>query len=880
MPSFIESCRCNGARPAGIVGHRFTSRPGIIGRLLRDRHVARFIVAPTGFGKSTVAFEYANIMFGFKDVLWMNCKSPCFLRDLDADLLFDAIRRLGSEVKLVVCEDVPCLDDLRADVFSGLLDELLALGYEAIVTCTPSADTFSCKQRDRMTLSGADLLLSDEELGALIPGSRYDIKEHRELPLSLRIPCLHWHDKGSEVLLQGIASEDLPNDVLLGMLVLLALGSGAVDDMQAFLSIDRAQEICSIISESYPFFGMDGQASMYRSLDVSVGQISSSFGSKISLLASSSICDGKDVLICRLSDMMLERGLSRRACELMCEFAPKPVAASWLIRVCLRLVDRGEAYPIAMLHDAVRRGGSGQLDSLSICRAWAAVMMGDVQNALLFCRRVVRSGSSTAVQKSQAICFILATGGQEDAPKMAYKLRQLLGQLEDDSTAMREDDGLYANTAIVSKFMLCLEDGMLPAADYWGELRGSMREDTGMEGVLLFCSGVLMRRLSTSTEDGVSGVESNATEEASLRSGMLASMSSMCGFCNEVIDGMVAGGNWFAVFAAQGMMQVLDRWPMLVDLPLSDKLRESVRHMSAHIAEQCKEYGVSVMEAEAKQREYNITHPDPFRMSSICSTASTPDPSVPTLTVNLFGGLEVLIGGKPLEPGKLTRMKAKTLLALLVINRGKEITRQRLSEILWPDVGFDAYRRNFYSIWSQLKQSLSVMGSCPYLIRSQVGCSVDTRLVTSDVYDYERVCRTLLFGSEDAGSWEQLYSCVCGRYSGKLMPCETENATLASLRSHYHAQLIDGLIAASARLVSMNEPRGALWFAREAARREEKREDVFIALMEAQIASDQRSAALETYFECRKFLREGLGIDPSARLVGLYRSIIETEDAF
>ena len=50
--------------------------------------------------------------------------------------------------------------------------------------------------------------------------------------------------------------------------------------------------------------------------------------------------------------------------------------------------------------------------------------------------------------------------------------------------------------------------------------------------------------------------------------------------------------------------------------------------------------------------------------------------------------------------------------------------------------------------------------------------------------------------------------------------------------------------------------------------------------LEAQMASDQRSAALGTYFECRRFLSEDLGIDPSSHLVGLYRSIIETEDAF
>ncbi len=51
-------------------------------------------------------------------------------------------------------------------------------------------------------------------------------------------------------------------------------------------------------------------------------------------------------------------------------------------------------------------------------------------------------------------------------------------------------------------------------------------------------------------------------------------------------------------------------------------------------------------------------------------------------------------------------------------------------------------------------------------------------------------------------------------------------------------------------------------------------------MMEAQIASSQRGAAIDTYFECRRFLGEHLGIDPSRRVVELYRSVIETEESF
>ena len=83
----------------------------------------------------------------------------------------------------------------------------------------------------------------------------------------------------------------------------------------------------------------------------------------------------------------------------------------------------------------------------------------------------------------------------------------------------------------------------------------------------------------------------------------------------------------------------------------------------------------------------------------------------------------------------------------------------------------------------------------------------------------------------------------------------------------------------AARLVEAGEVRGGLWFAREALKHDRSREDAYTALMEAQIAAGQRTAALETYFACRRYLTNELGIDPSLRTVQLYRDIIEAEEA-
>mgnify|MGYP001425983142 CR=1 FL=1 len=58
MPEFLKKASCRGRRPLHLVPRRQIPRPNLIAKLLRERHVARFIVAPDGFGKTGLAMEY------------------------------------------------------------------------------------------------------------------------------------------------------------------------------------------------------------------------------------------------------------------------------------------------------------------------------------------------------------------------------------------------------------------------------------------------------------------------------------------------------------------------------------------------------------------------------------------------------------------------------------------------------------------------------------------------------------------------------------------------------------------------------------------------------------------------------------------------------
>ena len=56
---YLENAACNGRRPKKIGPQRIYSRPRLVKRLVTERDVARFVVAPSGFGKTSLGLEYA-----------------------------------------------------------------------------------------------------------------------------------------------------------------------------------------------------------------------------------------------------------------------------------------------------------------------------------------------------------------------------------------------------------------------------------------------------------------------------------------------------------------------------------------------------------------------------------------------------------------------------------------------------------------------------------------------------------------------------------------------------------------------------------------------------------------------------------------------------
>ena len=563
---------------------------------------------------------------------------------------------------------------------------------------------------------------------------------------------------------------------------------------------------------------------------------------------------------------------SRCAASTNCDFvrllASRAPRASWLAKHGAALLEAACLVPACEVHRSLSGETAGKGALLSAHEAVRRALLGDRQAACVAARKAVRDRNApSSVRMTGAL--VLAQCAEADERRRADKLVVSLlaaAGIADAAEAPREavcakapeDRGWLAAGCVHAQLR---KAGCPEAARVWLDWH-----DDGARGSFLKQSAAEVLRQAAASGAG----EARSIELDRLGAFVRKEVS-------QASRGTLGLGDALAGIAYE---RACERGAIAVPA-LDAQAALAVRRIEMRLFSQRNACERLELERLERERVFVATHPDAYREEGRATRLPKLPSSVPALTVNLFGGLDVLMGDERVDPSLFSRQKVKTLLALLVLHNGREFSRDKLVGLLWPDSEIMHGRKNFYGIWAMLRRALTLpSGECPYLIRQQQGLRLDASLLTSDVAQLEDVCRTLLFERPGYGGWAQVYSQVNDRFSDDLLPSENGNDALASLRVDYRNRLVDALVAASTRLVAAGEAQEGLWFARAALQRDRSREDAYICLMQAQLAAGQRTAALETYFACRRFLTDELGIDPSLETMRLYRSIIETETDF
>lgn len=872
MTNYIRDAACRGRRPQGVIPLRHHSRPHLVNQLLAERRTPRFLVAPGGFGKKTLMAEYADVVFSFEHVYWVSGASPCFLRDLDAGTIATDLCHHDQGVRLVVFQDVPCMDEQRVAAFGRLVEDLSASDIEVMCSMAPSADLYEGLLPGRVVVNGYDLLVGEEERAPRLADE--DDVAADGLPPSACVPCVLWDERGAQLLLEGLRKEDIPQELFLVTAVILLIGAGSLDDLEQFVEPGHLPEALGLLAACYPYAGISLEEGRFEASPVKVEEFSRIIGTVLNGNCGQSPCKGRDEVAAAAADVMLARHCSDRAFETMDYLASRSAVMRWLGKHSWAMVKNGYSREYCVAFLQANRSHSTVPHAASSAAAWGFAEMGDAKEAQRLARAVVTSATSDDTSRSMA-ALLLAMIGKGDSlvradEAMDHLMRKALALRKNGQDAVVPLEAMDAMAV-----QAALQDGPTLAISVFREqCRRSGEAGRRLWGEPLLLSAALILGFLQNRQPDIGPLSIEDREE----------VEDFIQECILALDALATNGvhfSWDHVRMADLLQGLMDSRQFGVKMRLRPMTVSALGRARGDLALEQGAYRRSCRQMDAERQARGDARPDGFRSAAARhqKMSAAKVSVVPHLRVEMFGSFVVYVGDRRVDDKLLARRKSRTLLALLVLNHGREVSVDYLSATFWPNAAPASARKNFYTLWSLLRRVLSVEGQCPYLVRTEMSVRVNYDLVDSDLEPFEELCRQLLFSGRSDTNWEELLALASGRFGGVLLPAERENVVIQESRHRLHTNITDALVTASGRLLAGGQPQGALWFAREALRRDQSREDVYLAQMRAQIAAEQRAAALDTFFACRSYLTEQLGIDPSPRLVELYHSIIEEEVA-
>lgn len=249
------------------------------------------------------------------------------------------------------------------------------------------------------------------------------------------------------------------------------------------------------------------------------------------------------------------------------------------------------------------------------------------------------------------------------------------------------------------------------------------------------------------------------------------------------------------------------------------------------------------------------------------------------LRVRVFGGLEVWYRGRRWR--KFETRKAAALFGYLIVNAGRQVSRDSLAALLWPDVdevkGRQSLRQALYSIAATLPHK-AVRGPILNTEGERVGINPQAG-VWSDISEFLR-----LLGGEgglDVQHGTHVLSRAVQLYRGALLDgIEVRGAAeyelwLVSEQERFRYLALDALQSLATAYMVRGEYRLGTHYARRLVGMDPFREEGHRLLMSLLAAAGNRAGAVSHYHSLVTTLRCELGASPAPQTAALYQHLLK-----
>lgn len=832
---------------------------------MRERESLRFIVAPPRYGKSCAAFGYAEAIFHLKQVFWIPGQDPRFLRDLDQDTIADSIFSCTTTPGLVVIDHLPYLHPQRSERLSRLCELLLTHGWELIITARPSCNNASSLKAPLTLLNTQDLLIDDEELSY---ASTQD-------PLSSapamheRIPVLAWgNHEQKQSFITEVLKEEVPSEILFAHLNMLLLQEGTLAHISQ-LQERETNSLYGILAELYPYLNISEESGSFKVEGIADGSLFEHLAAhaKRAIRAVKNL--EIDTWAQRIGDILVALNYDERACAVISALCSASAREAWLIAHQDDFTHHASLYAPKELSASIARLKQQIKPELRSGNAWRLWQLGLHAQAFEQAQEALADVTASNATRLEA-CFVLRhdTTQSLDIDTLMRRFAQLPKEITPenyDRLLSKIERGCReslirwkAGHTHYRDFLDCCVRWL--AFAYITTNTPNLRSLTRMEEQIalafstkepvyefLLCE-LLQHGLQLSAQLRRKGGLSKEGKR------LVSSLKSLA------LDAVVhlsehASASFFG-------LQLVNS----ASLSLSALLKAGTQ---PHYLEGLDEIKHKLEE----QRAQTNLHPLKPELAFVRE-------NIPQLQLNFLGGLTAYIGSKQIDPQLFRRQKVQTLAALLAIAQGREISIDFLESSLWPDSTATRSRNNFYNAWSLLKRALEISPKdCPYLVRLQNSCRIEPNLVRTDIEKFLDLCEQVQASLHDTSSLKGLFERLQAAYTGDLLPSEIDHPSILTYRTELQHRYIDACVTIGDRAMNANVFGLAIQAARTALRYDEGREDACHVLMHSQIALGRRSSAITTYFRCRRYLNNALGIDPSTKTAELYQRLLMDDDS-
>ncbi|MGW2707153.1 tetratricopeptide repeat protein [Streptomyces sp. NPDC001340] len=239
--------------------------------------------------------------------------------------------------------------------------------------------------------------------------------------------------------------------------------------------------------------------------------------------------------------------------------------------------------------------------------------------------------------------------------------------------------------------------------------------------------------------------------------------------------------------------------------------------------------------------------------------------------IRLLGGFAVAVGDRPVAAGAWRLRKARSLLKLLCLSPGRQMHRERLYDLLWPDLDRASAANNLHQVLHAVRHALASTGAPGdvLVLRDDMVVLAPDGGVRIDLDAFEQAARR---ASDGGGAAD--YRAALALADAGLLPEDRYEPWASEAAEALEGRCTALRLGLGEALERDHRTAEALDVLRALIAQDPLHEPGHRALMRVLADAGQRREALADFEQLRDVLRHETGADPDPQTRGLYRELL------